>query len=373
MVRGLTRPIDPDVAGSGAVLPAPRLSRLWWFTAPALLVLVGGLVVLATMRLPYVMLSPGGARSVQPLVEVSQKPGGPAVHVDPASDDLLYLTVSTSVNPSGILVLRGLLDDSVEVDPSKPFLGTQTSDENRRLNLALMTDSQDKARKVALEKLGYTVTSTEHGAFIEDVDPSYPAASVLKPGMTVVGADGKKVGSSEDLAAAIKAHRPGDKISLEVVRLGEDDTETVLAELGARPDDPKAPLLGVILHDRVSYDFPVRIDIDTGEVGGPSAGLAFTLAILDRMTPGSLTGDHRVAVTGTIELDGSVGPVGGVQFKTQAAIEQGAKLMLVPPDELQEARTAAHGRLQVKAVRSLDEALAALEAFGGDPLPKASK
>ena len=128
-------------------------------------------------------------------------------------------------------------------------------------------------------------------------------------------------------------------------------------------------MLGVSLADRARYTFPVDIEIDTGQVGGPSAGLAFTLAILDRMTPGSLMGDQRVAVTGTIELDGSVGEVGGVDHKTEAAIREGAKLFLVPPGELELARKTAGNRIRVKAVRTLDEALKALEGAGGTPLP----
>lgn len=353
--------------------PAPRLSRLWWFSAPLLLLLVGGLVILGSVRLPYVALSPGGARSVQPLVEISEKPGGPDVDVEPASKDLLYVTVSTAVNPSGIVVLLGWLDDKTEVVPSKPFLGTQSSDENRRLNLALMTDSQDKARKVALERLGYTVKATGIGAFIEDVGPEYPSAAVLRPGMTVVGADGKRVRKGQDLVDAIAAHAPGDTVTLEVVPLGASGPRRVVAKLAERPGEPGKPVLGVSLADRARYTFPVDIEIDTGEVGGPSAGLAFTLAILDRMTPGSLLGDQRVAVTGTIEIDGSVGPVGGVDHKTEAAIREGAKLFLVPPDELELARKTARGRIRVETVSTLDEALDALEAAGGTPLPASGR
>ena len=349
--------------------PAPRLSRLWWFTGPVLFVLVGAIIVVGTLRVPYVVLKPGSARSVGPLVTVTSKPGGPEVEVDPASDDLLYLTVSSIVKPSGFIALKGWWQDTSQVEPSAPFLGTQTSEENRSLNLELMTDSQDKARKVALERLGYEITTTHVGAFLEDIDPAFPASKVLKPGMTVVGVDGEPITTRDELVEAIGTHKPGETIELEVIPLGEREPVTVTAELGARPDDPDQPVLGVSTVDRSTYTFPVDIAIDSGKVGGPSAGLAFTLAILDRMTPGSLTGDDRVAVTGTIELDGSVGPVGGVRHKTEAAISEGARLMLVPPAEYDEAVEAADGRIEIESVSSLDEALAALEAAGGDPLP----
>ena len=358
------------LAGCTTVEPAPRLSRLWWFTAPMLTVLIGALLAAGSVRLPYVVLRPGNARSVVPLVSITAKPGGPAVHEEKPTGDLLYVTVSSSVKPSGLLVMRGWLDDKAEVEPADPFLGTQTSAENRKLNLRLMSDSQEKAKKVALERLGYKVHTTPIGAFLEDVDPSYPGAKVLKPGMTVVEAGGKPVRTGDDLVAAIATKKPGDRLKLRVVPLQGGEPRAVTAKLAKRPGTADTPVLGVSLADRATYQFPVDIRIDTGQVGGPSAGLAFTLAILDRLTPGSLTGGKRVAVTGTIEVDGTVGPVGGVDHKTEAAISEGAKLFLVPPDEYATAKKAARGRIKIEKVSTLDEALAALQANGGQPLPK---
>jgi PDZ domain-containing protein len=354
-----------------ALAPAPRVSRLWWFAAPVLALIVGVLVVVGAMPAPYVAFSPGRAQAVEPLIEVSAIEGGPEVEVDEATENLLYTTVSTRMEPSGIEVLLGVLDDEVQVEPSAPFLGTQTSDENRKLNLALMTDSQDKARKVALERLGFDVVSTPVGAFLEDVNPDYPAAEVLAPGMTVVEAGGEPVETRDDLVAAIAARQPGDVLDLAVVPLGQRQPIEVEAELGERWDEPGTAALGVTPVDRATFEFPVDIEIDTGQVGGPSAGLAFTLAILDRLTPGPLTGEEQVGVTGTIELDGRVGPVGGVRHKIGAALREGATVFLAPPDEYEEAVEAADGRLEVRSVATLDEALAALEDLGGEPLPEA--
>jgi PDZ domain-containing protein len=347
----------------------PRPSRLWWFTAPVLALLVGLVIVVSAVPVPYVVLSPGSARSVVPLVKVSQQPGGPPVIEESDTDDLLYVTVSSTVEPSGILALLGWLSDTSQVEPSEPFLGEQTNEENRKLNLALMTDSQDKAKVVALERLGYDVEKTPIGSFLEDVDPAYPAAEVLKPGMTVVGADGEPVRTTDDLVAAITSKEPGEPIELSVVPLDGGAPVEVATTLGTREGEPGVAALGVSPVDRNSYGFPFDIEIDTGKVGGPSAGLAFTLAILDRLTPGSLTGGDRMAVTGTIELDGTVGPVGGVRHKTEAAISEGAEVFLVPPEEFEEAVDAARGRIEIEQVRTLDEALDALEVHGGDPLP----
>jgi len=338
-----------------------------------LVLLVGVIVIVSAMRVPYVVISPGSAREVEPLVTVEQKPGGPEVTEDEASQDLLYVTVSSKVEPSGIIALWGWWDDTSEVVPSKPYLGDQTQDENRALNLALMTNSQDKAKVVALERLGYEVGKTPVAAFLEDVSPTYPAAEVLKPGMTVVGVDGARITTTEELVAAIQEHEPGDEIELSVIPLEGGDAQDVTTTLGSREGEPDVAALGVSPVDRVTYEFPIDIRIDTGKVGGPSAGLAFTLAILDRLTPGSLTGGRRMAVTGTIELDGTVGPVGGVKHKTEAAVNEGAKVFLVPPEEYEEAKKASRGRIDIEQVRTLDEALAALEANGGDPLPAEEK
>lgn len=357
------------VAGLLAVSAGPRISRLWLFSGPVLALMVVAVVLYCALPAPYVTMRPGGARSVAPLVTIKAQAGGPKVDEDPASDSLLYLTVSTSVEPPGFYVLRGWLRDDVQVEPSEPFLGTQSKAENLAFNLALMTDSQDKARKVALERLGYEVESEPLGAFFEDVDPSVPAAKVLAPGMTVVGAAGHTVRTRDDLVAQLETRKPGDTIELSVIPLGEEKPQTVEAELTERPGSPGQAILGVTVVDHSTFVFPVDIKIDTGRVGGPSAGLALTLAILDRMTPGRLTGDGRVAVTGTIELDGSVGRVGGVAHKTRAAIREGATLLLVPPDEYSSAQEVAAGRIDVESVSNLDDALDALVEHGGSGLP----
>src|SRR5690606_14259653 len=116
-------------------------------------------------------------------------------------------------------------------------------------------------------------------------------------------------------------------------------------------------------------DFPVEVEIDSGSVSGSSAGLAFSLAILDRLTPGMLTGGQKVAITGTIELDSSAGPIGGVRQKTEAAIRAGAVLMLVPDLEYEEALEAAGDRIEVRSVATFEEAIDALAELGGDPVP----
>lgn len=354
--------MPPRVAG-------PAVSKLWWFTGPVLALLIGAISALLARPAPYVALTPGSARAVEPLVTITDGPDvRPEIDAEAASDEsLLFVTVSVR-RPSGIEALIRVLDDTNEVLPAQLIDGGQSREENRSFNLQLMTDSKDKAAKVALERAGFTVDVETDGAVVLDLAPAFPVADVVRPGDTIVGADGTEIAMASDLVDVIAGREPGDPLTLDVVAFGQDEARTVDTTLGTNPETGAAQL-GVSLDDRPAYTFPFEVAIDSGEVGGPSAGLAFTLAILDQLTAGDLTGEGVVAVTGTIELDGSVGPVGGVLQKTEAAIDAGAKVFLVPPDEFADAMEAARGRIEVRQVASLDEAVAALESTGGDPIP----
>ena len=354
--------------------PHLRVTKLWYATGPLLVVLLVAVIVAAIRPVPYFTISPGSARAVEPLVTITAHKGDtkppPIDPADKGDEELFFVTVTVR-KPAGIEALASLLDDTVEIVPEQVIVGTQSRADNTRFNLSLMTSSKDKAAKVALDRAGFPVTVTTTGAVIVDVGPDYPAAKVLKPGDTVIAADGQKIRSAKDLVAVIGKEVPGNKVRLTIEGIGDGVRRTAVVRLAARPEDRTKPLLGVSLESRPSYDFPFDVSIDSGDVGGPSAGLAFTLAILDRITPGDLTGGKAVAVTGTIELDASIGPVGGVTQKTEAAINAGAKLFMVPADEYADAVKAARGRIEIRRVTTLEEALATLQNFGGDPLPAA--
>ena len=332
------------------------------------MVLLTGVILLTAVRpVPYRVLLPGSARSVGPLVTVKAVKGGPVPPKEAPHDGLLFVTVSVRT-PMGIDALRLMRDKSAEIVPAEIITGGQSQKQNTQFNLQQMTDSKSKAEKVALERAGFKVKVTPTGAVVTDLDPKFPVAKKVNPGDTIVEADGKPVTTTKDVKAAIQAHKPGQSIVLKLQPFGGAPARTETVEIGENPQKAGVPLLGVSLEDRPEYEFPLEVNIDSGQVGGPSAGLAFTLAILDRLTPGKLTGPSPVAVTGTIELDGTVGPVGGVVQKTEAAIREGAKLFIVPDDEYADAKRAARGRLEVRKVSNLDEALAVLRTVGGAPV-----
>lgn len=348
--------------------PSFRITHLWWVIGPLLFGLLAAVVWVAAAPASYYTLSPGKARSVEPLVTITSGEDGPDLHEEPVRDDLYFLTV-TIRQPFGIELLRALDDDAVDIVQQSIIDGTQGRERNRQYNRALMTSAKDKAAKVALERAGIEVGVRAEGAVIIDTAPDFPVATVLFPGDTVVGADGRPIAHVSDLVEVIAAHEPGDVVPMDVIALANGEKKSVEVELGARPEEPDKPALGVTLETRPAFDFPVQVEIDSGTVSGSSAGLAFALAILDRLTPGKLTGGNTVAITGTIELDSSVGPIGGVRQKTEAAIDAGAVLMLVPDAEFEEAKAAARDRIEVRSVSSFEEALDALEDIGGDPVP----
>jgi PDZ domain-containing protein len=318
---------------------------------------IAGLVV----TLPYYALGPGGARATEPTVSVE---GAPTY---PSGDDLLFTTVLLD-RVNAFELLAGWLSPDTDIVPAEEIDGDQTPEENRQLNQQLMTASQDTAVVVALERLGFDVVSGT-GATIGDVVPGAPAEGVLAPGDTIKQVDGERVERREDLVAAIDAMAPGDELRM-VVEDEDGDRRRVRVTLGEFPDLPGEPFLGVSgLETRdLELDYPFDVTIDPGAVRGPSAGLAFTLAVLDVLTPGDISNGVPVAVTGTIDGLGRVGPVGGVEFKALAAERAGAELFLVPAGEEDEARRRVGDDLEIVPVATLDDALAALDELGGGAL-----
>ena len=155
---------------------------------------------------------------------------------------------------------------------------------------------------------------------------------MLKAGDTITSVDGTPVATLPDLSPAINAHQAGDTVTIGYERDGEAGTADV--QLVAAPDDGR-PLIGVQMQDTRVVTIPndIKIDFETNDIGGPSAGLAFTLTLIDRLSEGDLTGDQKVAVTGTIDVDGNVGAIGGLRSKASAVQQAGAKYFIVPTNQ----------------------------------------
>ena len=334
----------------------PRRRRLWLAPVIAFALACGVTIALFTVNIPYVSLSPGSATPVGNLIEVPDEQG------HEASGEILFTTVSLA-DSKLIDAVTAWFDDDIELVDREVFYPPNTTRQQfRDFNLEAMRSSERTAVVVALRKLGHVISETGSGVLIVTVIEDSAAKGHLEAGDTIVGIDGTPVKVSSELREKIRAKKPGDSASFDVLAPdGARRTEEVVLR-----SNEGAAFLGVeLLTKDQEFTMPFEVDIDTGRVGGPSAGLAFTLAVLEKLTPGELTAGRKVAVTGTIEIDGTVGDVGGVAQKTAAVREHGADVFLVPPGEFEEAKAHA-GDLEIIAVANLDEALAALGRLGGN-------
>ena len=355
---------EPPPSARTTRAPASR-ARLWWVLVPVLVLMVIGIITASIVRAPYIAYSPGSARDADALVAVP----GEKNYRD--RGEVLFTTVSV-VRPTYVQALWGWVRSDIDVFPEQVIQGDQSDEQIRRQNLQLMDESKLIAAKVALEKLGYEVPVKGTGALIVGVAPDLPVTNLLHTGDTVIAVDGQEVDLDRQLIAAIGSHRPGDTVRLTVEPVDASGrrraARTIDVPLRPRPEAQDQPMLGVQIRTRdIRYEFPFTVKIDSQDVGGPSAGLAWTLAVLDRLTPGSLTGGRTIAVTGEIGPAGEVKEVGGVAQKTVAAHRAEADIFIVPTGEYEEARKHADG-MRVAKVETLDQALRLLADLGGNAL-----
>jgi PDZ domain-containing protein len=319
-------------------------------------ILVVASVVASFVQLPYYTIAPGDALDVNRLVTIH----GARQYPPKGAVMLLFVRERTRVN--AWRWLQASLDSEIDLVKQHQFAGDTDPAELDAQAVADMANSQNAAKYVALRQLGYKV-GVEQRVSVLAVIRDRPAAGVLQRGDIILGIDGTPVKTPDQVTNAMKKRRAGQRVSITYQRAGRRH----VASIRAAADPQGHPVIGVFLAQPLK--FPVDVRIDTSDIGGPSAGLAMTLSILDELTPGDLTGDKRVAVTGAIRSDGTVLEVGGVGQKAVAARHRGAQLFLVPNSEVAEARTRA-GSMPVVGVRTLADALKALRKAGGDALPK---
>lgn len=319
---------------------------------PARLV-AAGFVLLAVFAVLWVVPSdryiflPDEARAVAPLVDVEGE--------QPDEDGGGIYYVAVDVRKASLLekLVPRIREGATLVEVSQVRAPGQNEQEHRRAELASMRQSQDYAAAVALRSLGYPIEVIPRGAEIASVVDGFPAEGKLRPRDLVVAVDGKPVANPDEFRAALLRKRPGDPVRLRLQR----GNRVVLLRTGSNPDRPDRPFIGVLINDP-AVKLPITVRINTGEVGGPSAGLAFALDLLEELGRDVDRG-YKVAASGELGLDGSVGAVGGIKQKTIGARRAGADVFLVPGDNAREARRHAGG-LRVIAVNSFRQALRAL-------------
>jgi PDZ domain-containing protein len=361
VASGTIAPGSPSVTEDRPLEPRARPRRRWIALVVVAVVLLFAVIGAAVAPVPYATLRPGSTRPVTEQVLVK---GAPSY---PPERSIAYTTVS--IGPATLLeALAGWLDDDVDVLPLEAVRGGRSDDENDRYNAQLMDTSKLIAVAVALERLGHDVDVKTTGSVVRGFAEGTPAESALKLDDVIVAVDGQPVDEPDEVGRLLQPGGPGTAHTLTVER-PPGSTTHVDIELTtiASTDDPQRAIIGIAAEDRiVGADLPIDVTIDSGTVGGPSAGLAFTLAVLDVLTPGELTGGHKVAVTGTMDLDGNVGPIGGGAQKAITVRDSGYEVFLVPEPEVDEVREAVGDDVEVIGVGTLEDALEALDSLGGN-------
>ena len=314
---------------------------------------IGALTVVALWLLPsdsYLLL-PDKAKPLAEKVEVQGEkphPPGGIYYVDVIVRKASLLEeLAGPTRPEG----ADLVPEHALVPPGSNFR------ERRRQNLRQMDRSQKIAAAVALRELGRDVKAEPEGALVVAVAPDAPAAGKIEATDVLVAVDGTRVRTPDDLRRLIGLHDPGEKVLLRV-RRGASTREVEVGTIES-PDEQGRPIVGIQVEQSAEIELPIDVEIDLGGVGGPSAGLAFALDIVEELRGGVDRG-LDVAATGELELDGDVLPIGGVKQKVIGARRSGADIFLVPAgDNAAEARRHA-GDLRIIPVESFRQALQAL-------------
>jgi PDZ domain-containing protein len=346
---------DPFSSVPASVRP-PDAYPKWPFYLAGALIFVGiAIAILWPISVPYYAVSPGPVYDTSDFVTVD---GGEISE----NGELFFLTVSLK-EANVFEWVAAQFVDRVELSERQTVRPIGVSQEQlRRERIASMNQSKRDATFVALTHLGYEVTLIGTGALVIESVPDSAADGVLLPDDIIVAMDGQLIGFRSDVLDFLAPAQIGDAVVVTVERSdGEDDsfdTKDVELVLGPHSDDPDRPMMGVLLdNNEPIVEFPVDVFIDSQNVGGPSAGLMFTLQIIDQLTPGALTNGQRVAGTGTISINESVGAIGGIHQKVYGAMDAGAVAVLVPAGNYEEALVAAAGRIEIVRVETLNDAL----------------
>src|SRR5579859_759938 len=310
---------------------------------------------------PYVILSPGPTLNTlgndsagKPLISISGH------QTYPVTGHLNMVTVSYAGGPGADInifsALAAWLNSSDAVVPeSELFPSGQTQQQTQQQNTVEMTDSQQVATAAALTALHIPFQSSS-SISVQGVKAGYPAAGVLQIGDVIDDIDDQPIKTATDLQNAVRAHPAGTTLDMTITRNGKTEHVPV-----ATKDYAGHPILGITPGVQEQFHFPFTVNISVGDIGGPSAGMMFALAIVDKLTSDNLSGGKFIAGTGTIAQDGSVGAIGGIKQKMIGARDAGATVFLAPADNCSDVQGSIPAGLQVVKVSTLQQALTYLD------------
>ena len=352
--------------------PATPHRRLWWALPILTLAWLVPLAIVISGSLPIQRweTAPGETNAV-----------GPRLSFDGAkrytSENPFLFVTAFGTQITALESFVGWVDADIKVQTKKQRFGNVNPTAQRRLGFQAMIGAKQIAEYVALKRLGYEV-SFKYGAIIleqvicNEAPTADSACKVLEPGNVIDAVNAKPTPTLDVLLEEMKGAQLNSVVTLTIHDLNSDANKSrrdVKVRLIPSPGDPSRAIIGFVPADTRTVEVPFEVDINTDSIGGPSAGLAFTLSLLDELTPGALAGNVKVATTGTIDEDGNVGAIGALHQKAVAVKASGAKVFLVPAaqteEEIADAKVVAGKSFAVIPVKNLDEALKALQKYGG--------
>ena len=277
--------------------------------------------------------------------------------------NLFQLTVRRD-EANALVYAWSLINDSYDLYPREVILPDGvTPKELSEISIQNMRTSENIAIAVALKNVGYQISSKGDGVSVVGLLDDSPVKDKLKKGDLLISIDDKEITSATEFISTLRTYSIGETVSIGLIReVGEDvkqiNIETTLIEHVEYKGEPMVGFLATTVNER--FDFPFEIDIKTGKVGGPSAGLMMALNVYNNLIPEDITNSMIIAGTGTIEIDGSVGPVGGIKQKVISAKRAGAELILVPVANYEEAIPFETDKTAIIAVDSFNEALSVI-------------
>jgi PDZ domain-containing protein len=316
--------------------------------------------------MPYVVLQPGptvntlGSDNGKEVIQVTEP--GAGITTSASAGQLRLTTVQVKSQVELVWAIQGWFSDEQAVVPRDLIYPPDQSEQQvEQHNAEEFKVSQSSAETVALRKLGYPVQVT-----ITKVVAGGPSQDVLKTGDVITSVDGTAVTAVGSLSQLVQTKAAGTALKVDYTRDGTRASTTITSRASAADEPPR---IGVEV--KAEQPHPFKLVIDLEEIGGPSAGLMFTLGIIDKLRPEDLTGGKIIAGTGTIDDVGTVGPIGGIPQKLVGAKDAGAQIFLVPADNCAEALQHAVPGLPMAKVTTVDDALTALKTWtaGGTPTP----
>ena len=274
--------------------------------------------------------------------------------------NLFQLTVRRD-EASALIYLWSYVDNSFDLYPREVILPKGvTPQELSEISIQNMKTSENVAIAVALKNLNYDIDSKGDGVLVVGILDDSPVKDKLLKGDLLTTINGEQIFSASEFIATLRKYDIGETVTIGLTRdIDGKDTEisisTELIEHIEYDNEPMVGFLATTVNER--FDFPFEIDIKTGNVGGPSAGLMMALNVYNNLVPNDITNSLIVAGTGTIEIDGSVGPVGGIRQKVIAAKRAGSELILVPTANYEEASPFSTDETAIVSVDSFEEAL----------------